>query len=136
MRTSVHDREDIALAQFAQRFERESLRSTWEHVAGWLATIKRTTRELKMRLASLKKTFGKCGKKLSNVFIYRQHATTPIAPTTVSRPPAQSRISSPRPTLLLDRRHTHLLTQTDATCVTTSIFGDTSELAQAPRNMS
>ncbi|KAG3113199.1 hypothetical protein PI125_g7529 [Phytophthora idaei] len=59
MRRSLLDWEDKTLVQLAHQFEREGLRITWRYVARRMAKSKRTGRELHLRLASLKRTYGK-----------------------------------------------------------------------------
>ncbi|KAG3087715.1 hypothetical protein PI125_g18576 [Phytophthora idaei] len=58
MRTSFADAEDKLLVQIAFQFEREGLRITWDYVARRMKT-KRPARQLRLRLASLKRTYGK-----------------------------------------------------------------------------
>ncbi|KAG3231755.1 hypothetical protein PI124_g23151 [Phytophthora idaei] len=58
MRTSFLDSEDKALVQVALLFERDGLRITWADVARRVKT-KRAPTELRLRLANLKRTYGK-----------------------------------------------------------------------------
>eukprot|EP00644_Phytophthora_capsici_P018676 jgi/Phyca11/51902/gw1.128.16.1 len=58
MRTSFTDTEDKLLVQIAYQFEREGLRVTWSYVARRMQT-RRSSNELRIRLASLKRTYGK-----------------------------------------------------------------------------
>ncbi|KAG3050678.1 hypothetical protein PI125_g26402 [Phytophthora idaei] len=58
MRTSFADAEDKLVVQIAFQFEREGLRITWDFVACRMKT-KRPARQLRPRLASLKRTYGK-----------------------------------------------------------------------------
>jgi hypothetical protein len=58
MRTSFTDNEDKLLVQIALQFEREGLRITWAYVARRMKT-KRSANELRLRLTSLKSTYGK-----------------------------------------------------------------------------
>lgn len=58
MRTTFTDTEDKLLVQIAFQFEREGLRITWAYVARRMQT-KRPARQLRLRLASLKRTYGK-----------------------------------------------------------------------------
>ncbi|EGZ30598.1 hypothetical protein PHYSODRAFT_374189, partial [Phytophthora sojae] len=51
--------EDKQLVQIALQFEIEGLRITWDYVARQMEKTKRTSRELRLRLASLKRTYGK-----------------------------------------------------------------------------
>ncbi|KAG3117961.1 hypothetical protein PI125_g3329 [Phytophthora idaei] len=60
MRTSFHDWEDKQLVRTALEFENEGIRVTWGYVArGRMERLRRTPRELKVRLATLKGTYGK-----------------------------------------------------------------------------
>ncbi|KAG2911380.1 hypothetical protein PC129_g24373 [Phytophthora cactorum] len=58
MRTSFADAEDKLLVQIAFQFEREGLRITWDYVVRRMKT-KRPARQFRLRLASLKRTYGK-----------------------------------------------------------------------------
>ncbi|KAF1777459.1 hypothetical protein GQ600_17094 [Phytophthora cactorum] len=58
MRTSFTDAEDKLRVQVAFQFEREGLRITWDYVAGRMKA-KHSVRPLRLRLASLIKTYGK-----------------------------------------------------------------------------
>ncbi|ETI30553.1 hypothetical protein F443_22325, partial [Phytophthora nicotianae P1569] len=58
MHTSFTDAEDKLLVQIAFQFEKEGLRVTWDYVARQMKT-KRSARQLRLRLASLKRTYGK-----------------------------------------------------------------------------
>ncbi|KAG3065119.1 hypothetical protein PI125_g24053 [Phytophthora idaei] len=58
MRTSFADAEDKLLVQIAYPFEREVLRITWDYVARRMKTTC-PARQLRLRLASLKRTYGK-----------------------------------------------------------------------------
>eukprot|EP00644_Phytophthora_capsici_P019444 jgi/Phyca11/132715/e_gw1.214.8.1 len=58
MHTSFTDTEDKLLVQIAFQFEKEGLRVTWDYVARRMKT-KRPARQLRLRLASLKRTYGK-----------------------------------------------------------------------------
>ncbi|KAG2897436.1 hypothetical protein JG687_00012666 [Phytophthora cactorum] len=60
MRTSFQDWEDKLLVQIALQFEHEGLRITWNYVARRMAKTKRSGRELRQRLASLKRTYAIC----------------------------------------------------------------------------
>ncbi|KAJ8579186.1 hypothetical protein ON010_g5 [Phytophthora cinnamomi] len=71
MRTSFSDSEDKALVQIAFLFEREGLRITWEYVARQMRT-NRPVRQLKCRLASLKRTYGKSLKDFPRCFFGRR----------------------------------------------------------------
>ncbi|ETI31400.1 hypothetical protein F443_21627 [Phytophthora nicotianae P1569] len=58
MRTSFTDAEDKLLVQIAYEFEKEGIRVTWSYVARRMRTM-RPSNELRIRLASLKRTYGK-----------------------------------------------------------------------------
>ncbi|KAG3080357.1 hypothetical protein PI124_g11023 [Phytophthora idaei] len=59
MRASFHDWEDKQLVRIALEFENEGIRVTWDYVARRMERSRRTPRELKVRLATLKRTYGK-----------------------------------------------------------------------------
>jgi hypothetical protein len=59
MATSFLDWEDKQLVQIALEFEREGIRVTWSYVARRMAKSKRTASQLRLRLVSLKRTYGK-----------------------------------------------------------------------------
>ncbi|KAF1788205.1 hypothetical protein GQ600_3979 [Phytophthora cactorum] len=59
MRTSFHDWEDKQLVRIALEFENEGIRVTWDYVARRMERSRRTPRELKVRLATLKRTYWK-----------------------------------------------------------------------------
>ncbi|KAF1785786.1 hypothetical protein GQ600_15286 [Phytophthora cactorum] len=58
MRTSFHDWEDKQLVRIALEFENEGIRVTWDYVARRMERLRRTPRELKVRLATLKAPTG------------------------------------------------------------------------------
>ncbi|GMF47026.1 unnamed protein product [Phytophthora fragariaefolia] len=58
MHTTFTDAEDKLLVQLACQFEREGLRITWPYVAQRMKTH-RAARQLRLRLANLKRTYGK-----------------------------------------------------------------------------
>ncbi|KAG2889887.1 hypothetical protein PC114_g17743 [Phytophthora cactorum] len=68
MRTSFLGWEDKQLVQIALEFGREGIRVTWADVARRMAKSKRTATELRLRLASLKQTYGKAVKDFSRSF--------------------------------------------------------------------
>ncbi|KAF1782910.1 histone H3-K79 methyltransferase [Phytophthora cactorum] len=59
MRTSFQDWKDKALVSIALQFDKEVIRITWSYVARRMAKSKRTGSELRLRLTSLKRTYGK-----------------------------------------------------------------------------
>ncbi|KAF1788199.1 hypothetical protein GQ600_3973 [Phytophthora cactorum] len=54
-----HDWEDKQLVRIALEFENEGIRVTWDYVARRMERSRRTPCELKVRLATLKRTYGK-----------------------------------------------------------------------------
>ncbi|KAG3201971.1 hypothetical protein PC128_g3562 [Phytophthora cactorum] len=59
MRTSFHDWEDKQLVRIALEFENEGTRVTWDYVVRRMERLRLTPRELKVRLTTLKGTYGK-----------------------------------------------------------------------------
>ncbi|KAG3111859.1 hypothetical protein PI124_g8280 [Phytophthora idaei] len=68
MRTNFLDWEDKQLVQTALEFEREGIRVTWAYVARRMAKSKRTATEPRLRLASLKRTYGTAVKDFPRCF--------------------------------------------------------------------
>uniref|UniRef100_H3H6C1 SLC26A/SulP transporter domain-containing protein n=1 Tax=Phytophthora ramorum TaxID=164328 RepID=H3H6C1_PHYRM len=68
MRTSFLDWEDKQLVQIAYEFEKEGIRITWAYVVRRMTKSKRTAAELRLRLASLKRTYGKFVKDFPRCF--------------------------------------------------------------------
>jgi hypothetical protein len=69
MRTTFRDWEDKQLVQIALVFENEGVRVAWEYVARCMAKSKRIASQLRMRLAALKRTYGKVIKGFPPCFI-------------------------------------------------------------------
>ncbi|KAG3063100.1 hypothetical protein PI124_g11158 [Phytophthora idaei] len=59
MRTSFLDWEAKHLVQIALELENEGIWVTWDYVARHMAKSKRTASQLRLRLTSLKRTYGK-----------------------------------------------------------------------------
>ncbi|KAL4146500.1 hypothetical protein PRNP1_012364 [Phytophthora ramorum] len=68
MRTSFLDWEDKQLVRIAYEFEKEDIRITWAYVVRRMTKSKRTATELRLRLASLKRTYGKFVKDFPRCF--------------------------------------------------------------------
>ncbi|KAG1704634.1 hypothetical protein DVH05_005563 [Phytophthora capsici] len=69
MRTDFFDWEDKQLVQIALEFENEVIRVTWDYVAPRMTKSKRTASQLRLRFASLKRTFGKTLKNFPRCFL-------------------------------------------------------------------
>ncbi|KAL3660532.1 hypothetical protein V7S43_014287 [Phytophthora oleae] len=59
MRTGFLDWKDKALVQIASQFERKGARVMWRYIAWCIPKSKHSGRKLQLRLASLKRTYGK-----------------------------------------------------------------------------
>ncbi|KAG4238039.1 hypothetical protein PC116_g13921 [Phytophthora cactorum] len=101
MRTSFADAEDKLVVQIAFQFEREGLRITWDYVARRMKT-KRPARQLRLRLASLKRTYGKSISGLPPCFLgglYSRRLLSasglpPPRPRVSQRPARRNRVHS------------------------------------------
>ncbi|KAG3172538.1 hypothetical protein PC128_g18509 [Phytophthora cactorum] len=68
MRTSFLDWEAKQLVQIAPELENEDIWVTWDYVARHMAKSKRTASQLRFRLTSLKRTYGKTVKNFPRCF--------------------------------------------------------------------
>ncbi|KAG6944681.1 hypothetical protein JG688_00016960 [Phytophthora aleatoria] len=94
MRTSFTDSEDKELVQIAFQFEREGLRITWDYVARRMRT-QRPAKQLRLRLASLKRTYGKPTQAFPPCFFSGQ---VPRRLLTASGPPPPTAFPLAQPT--------------------------------------
>ncbi|KAG3068051.1 hypothetical protein PC122_g17106 [Phytophthora cactorum] len=93
--------EDKLVVQIAFQFEREGLRITWDYVARRMKT-KRPARQLRLRLASLKRTYGKSISGLPPCFLgglYSRRLLSasglpPPRPRVSQRPARRNRVHS------------------------------------------
>ncbi|KAG1691652.1 hypothetical protein DVH05_026815 [Phytophthora capsici] len=69
MRTNFFDWEDKQLVQIALESENEGIRATWDYVAPRMTKPKRTASQFRLRLASLKRTYGKALKNFPRCFL-------------------------------------------------------------------
>ncbi|GMF57164.1 unnamed protein product [Phytophthora fragariaefolia] len=92
MRTSFTDSEDKLLVQIAYQFEREGLQVTWDYLARRMETT-RSPQQLRLRLSSLKRTYGKFIRDFPKCFFGGCSARLLGAPVLPPPPPSQSSIS-------------------------------------------